>query len=60
MKGMIFTLFITLFSFAGLFAQGLEDILLDDFESGEVSFTEEVNVNPPAHMDVAVLGMETV
>jgi hypothetical protein len=55
MKGMIFTLFITLFSFAGLFAQGLEDILLDDFESGEVSFTEEVNVNPPAHMDVAVV-----
>jgi hypothetical protein len=55
MKTMIFTLSITLFSFAGLFAQGLEDILLDDFESGEVSFTEVVNVNPPAHMDVAVV-----
>ncbi|MBW6536798.1 MAG: hypothetical protein K0B11_17455 [Mariniphaga sp.] len=51
----IFTLCIVLFSFANLFAQGLEDILLDDFESGEVSFTEEVNVNPPAHMDVAVV-----
>ncbi len=55
MKRMIFTLSIALFTFAGLFAQGLEDILLDDFESGEVSFTEEVNVNPPAHMDVAVV-----
>jgi len=55
MKTMIFTLSITLFSFAGLFAQGLQDILLDDFESGVVSFTEAVNVNPPAHMDVAVV-----
>jgi hypothetical protein len=55
MKRMIFTLSIALFTFASLFAQGLEDILLDDFESGEVSFTEEVNVNPPAHMDVAVV-----
>jgi hypothetical protein len=51
----IFTLCIVLLSFANLFAQDLEDILLDDFESGEVSFTEEVNVNPPAHMDVAVV-----
>jgi hypothetical protein len=55
MKRMIFTLCIAFFSFAGLFAQGLEDIMLDDFESGVVSFTEVVNVNPPAHMDVAVV-----
>jgi hypothetical protein len=55
MKRMIFTLCIAFFSFAGLFAQGLEDILLDDFESGVVSFTDVVNVNPPAHMDVAVV-----
>ena len=55
MKRMIFTLSIAFFSFAGLFAQGLQDILLDDFESGVVSFTEVVNVNPPAHMDVAVV-----
>jgi hypothetical protein len=51
----IFTLSILLFAFANLFAQGLPDILLDDFESGVVSFTESVNVNPPAHMDVAVV-----
>ncbi len=55
MKRMIFTLCIALFSFAGLYAQDLEDILLDDFESGEVTFTEVVNVNPPAHMDIAVV-----
>jgi hypothetical protein len=55
MKKKIFTLCMLLFSFANLFAQGLDDILLDDFESGEVTFTDEVHGNPPAHMDFAVV-----
>ncbi len=55
MKRKIFTLCIALFSFAGLLAQSLPDILLDDFESGVVGFTAVVNVNPPAHMDVAIV-----
>ena len=29
--------------------------MLDDFESGTVSFTEVVNINPPAHFDVAIV-----
>jgi len=29
--------------------------VLDDFENGLVNFTDVVNVNPPAHMDVAVV-----
>ncbi len=32
-----------------------ENIVLDDFESGVVSFTDEVNINPPATMDQAVV-----
>lgn len=31
------------------------NIVIDDFESGEVSFTEEVHGNPPAHFDFAVV-----
>ena len=53
MKTMISTLCIVLFSLTSLFGQ--EDIILDDFESGQVSFTTEVHVNPPAHFDFAVV-----
>jgi len=53
MKKKIFTLCFVLLSFVSVFAQ--ENILLDDFESGEVTFTTEVHVNPPAHMDQAVV-----
>lgn len=35
------------------FAQ--ETFVLDDFENGQVNFTEVVNVNPPAHYDAAVV-----
>lgn len=53
MKKLIFTFCIGLFSATGLLAQ--QDILLDDFESGQVSFTTEVHVNPAASMDIAVV-----
>ena len=48
-----FTFCIALFSVTFLYAQA--DILLDDFESGAVSFTTTVNVNPAASMDQAVV-----
>jgi hypothetical protein len=31
------------------------NIVLDDFESGTVSFTDQVNGNPPSHFDYAVV-----
>jgi hypothetical protein len=31
------------------------NIVIDDFESGTISFTTEVHVNPPAHFDQAVV-----
>lgn len=34
---------------------GQATFVLDDFENGQVNFTEVVNVNPPAHMDIAVV-----
>jgi hypothetical protein len=49
----LFTFCIALFSVTFLYAQA--DILLDDFESGTVSFTTTVNVNPAASMDQAVV-----
>ena len=49
----LFTFCIALFSVTFLYAQA--DILLDDFESGAVSFTTTVNVNPAASMDQAVV-----
>ncbi len=55
MKKKIFTLCILLFSFANLFAQGMDNILLDDFESGEVGFTTEVHMNPAASFDIAIV-----
>lgn len=53
MRKQIFTLSMTLMLSVSVFA--LDNILLDDFENGLVNFTEQVNVNPPAHMDVAVV-----
>lgn len=53
MKAMIFTFCMVLFSLGGLLAQ--ENIVLDDFESGTVSFTTEVHVNPPTNFDQAVV-----
>jgi hypothetical protein len=32
-----------------------DNIVLDDFENGEVNFTDEVHGNPPAHMDYTVV-----
>ncbi len=55
MKKKIFTLCIVLFSYASLFAQVKENILLDDFESGLVGFTTEVHINPEASFDVSVV-----
>lgn len=53
MKTMISIFFIVLLSMTNLFA--LDNIVLDDFESGTVSFTDLVNGNPPAHFDYAVV-----
>lgn len=56
MKRKIFTLsVVALFSFANLFAQEIETYLLDNFENGEVNFTDEVYINPAAHFDIAVV-----
>ena len=49
----LFTFCIALFSVTFLYAQA--DIMLDDFESGAVSFTTTVNVNPAASFDQAVV-----
>jgi hypothetical protein len=53
MKKMIFTFCIALLSMTNLFA--LDNIVLDDFESGTVGFTTEVHVNPAASFDIAVV-----
>ena len=53
MKTMISTFFIFLLSMTSLFA--LDNILLDDFESGLVGFTTEVHYNPEANFNVAVV-----
>ena len=49
--------FLALMFFVSIFANGqqLQTFVLDDFENGMVNFTEVVNVNPPAHMDIAVV-----
>jgi hypothetical protein len=49
----IFTFCMAMLSISAIYAQS--DILLDDFENGKVNFTTEVHVNPPAHMDVAIV-----
>jgi len=53
MKTIISTYFIVLLSMTNLFA--LDNIVLDDFESGTVTFTTTVNVNPAASFDIAVV-----
>ncbi len=55
MKRMIFTFIIALFSAASVFAQAMDDILLDDFENGQVNFTTEVHMNPSASFDASVV-----
>jgi len=49
----LFTFCIALLSVTFLYAQA--DILLDDFESGTVSFTTQVNGNPAASMDYVIV-----
>lgn len=53
MKTMISTFCIVLLSMTNLFA--LDNIVLDDFESGTVGFTTEVHYNPEANFNVAVV-----
>ncbi len=53
MKQLITTL-VMVFMFSTV-AMAQATFMLDDFESGTVSFTEVVNINPPAHFDVAVV-----
>lgn len=52
-----FFTFLAMVLFTGIVAKGqqLQTFVLDDFENGLVNFTEVVNVNPPAHMDIAVV-----
>ncbi len=53
MKKIIFTFFIALLSMTNLFA--LDNIVLDDFETGTVSFTTVVNLNPPGSFNATVV-----
>lgn len=53
MKRYIYTLFFSVFSIALVFAQ--EDILLEDFEDDEVSFTTMVNINPLGSMEATIV-----
>ncbi len=53
MKTMISTFFIVLLSMTNLFA--LDNIVLDDFESGVVGFTTEVHYNPEANFNAMVV-----
>lgn len=53
MKRLIFTLFFAIFSMALVFAQ--DDILIEDFEDGEVNFTTMVNINPVGSMEATVV-----
>lgn len=50
----LFTLFAMVFMINTV-AWSQATFVLDDFENGEVNFTAQVNVNPPAHMDIAVV-----
>lgn len=50
----VFTFLVMAFLFSA-FAMSQATFVLDDFENGQVNFTEVVNVNPPAHFDVAVV-----
>lgn len=50
----LFTMLAMTFMFS-VFAMSQATFMLDDFENGQVNFTDVVNVNPPAHFDVAVV-----
>jgi len=50
----VFTFLVMAFLFNAV-TMGQATFVLDDFENGQVNFTEVVNVNPPAHMDIAVV-----
>ncbi|MCE1155813.1 MAG: hypothetical protein LWW91_06815, partial [Bacteroidales bacterium] len=52
-----FFTFLAMMLLTGIVVKGqqLQTFVLDDFENGQVNFTEVVNVNPPAHMDIAVV-----
>lgn len=50
----VFTFFVMALLFSAV-TFGQATFVLDDFENGLVNFTEVVNVNPPAHMDIAVV-----
>lgn len=52
----LFTFLLMAFALnAIMLAQILTTFVLDDFENGQVNFTETVNVNPAAHFDIAVV-----
>lgn len=53
MKRTIFTFCIAIFSVSVLFAQ--ENMLLEDFEDGNISFTDLVTINPEGSMDTAIV-----
>lgn len=53
MKRTIFTFCIAIFSASVLFAQ--ENMLLEDFEDGNISFTDMVNINPEGSIDTAIV-----
>lgn len=48
-----FTFCIVLLSMTNLFA--LDNIVLDNFESGQVGFTTAINLNPVGHFNVAIV-----
>lgn len=50
----LFTFLVMAFMFNAV-TMAQATFVLDDFENGLVNFTEVVNVNPPAHMDIAVV-----
>ena len=52
MRKIIFTFCIALFSMTSF---ALDNIVLDDFESGQVGFTTEVHINPAASFDISVV-----
>jgi hypothetical protein len=51
----LFTFLLMAFAINALMLAQLPTIVLDDFENGQVNFTETVNVNPSAHFDIAVV-----
>ncbi len=52
-----FFTFLAMMLLSGFIATGqeLQTFVLDDFENGQVNFTEVVNINPPAHYDAEIV-----